>query len=153
MPALPHKIEGFIVTDLAEYLIQIDHIGIAVSDLSAALEFYQGTLGMVPIHQEENLEQQVVEVMLQPPGGGALIQLLAPLTSDSEIAKFLDRNGAGVQQIAYRVSDVAAACAVATSAGIRVIYPNPKRGTNNSLINFLHPKDCGGVLIELVQVN
>lgn len=153
MPALPHKIEGTFVTELAEYLIQLDHVGIAVSDLNTALEFYQGTLGMVPIHQEENLEQQVVEVMLQPPGGGALIQLLAPLTSESEIAKFLDRNGAGVQQIAYRVSDVTAACAVARAAGIRVIYPNAKRGTNDSLINFLHPKDCGGVLIELVQVN
>lgn len=108
---------------------------------------------MLPVHSEENLEQQVIEVMLQPAGGGALIQLLAPLSEQSAIAKFLANSGAGVQQIAYRVSDVAAAAAAARQAGIRVIYEEAKRGTNNSKVNFLHPKDCGGVLIELVELS
>ena len=141
------------MSNLAEYLIQIDHVGIAVADLESALEFYQGTLGMLPVHSEENLEQQVIEVMLQPAGGGALIQLLAPISEQSAIAKFLANSGAGVQQIAYRVSDVAAAAAAARQAGIRVIYEEAKRGTNNSKVNFLHPKDCGGVLIELVEIS
>ncbi len=141
------------MSNLAEYLIQIDHVGIAVADLETALEFYQGALGMLPVHSEENLEQQVIEVMLQPAGGGALIQLLAPLSEQSAIAKFLANSGAGVQQIAYRVSDVAAAAAAARQSGIRVIYEEAKRGTNNSKVNFLHPKDCGGVLIELVELS
>lgn len=143
---------GARLAKLAEYLIQLDHVGIAVADLDQALEFYQSELGMLPIHREENLEQQVVEVMLQPAGGGTLIQILAPLSPESEIAKFLNKSGPGVQQIAYRVSDIDAACTAAKESGIRVIYPIAKKGTNNSLINFLHPKDCGGVLIELVQV-
>ena len=140
------------MTSLAEYLIQVDHVGIAVSDLADALAFYQGTLGMLPVHSEENLEQQVIEVMLEPAGGGVLIQLLAPLSEQSAIAKFLTKNGPGVQQIAYRVSDIAAASDAARAEGIRVIYEEAKAGTNNSKINFLHPSDCGGVLIELVEL-
>ena len=140
------------MTSLAEYLIQVDHVGIAVSDLADALAFYQGTLGMLPVHSEENLEQQVIEVMLEPAGGGVLIQLLAPLSEQSAIAKFLTKHGPGVQQIAYRVSDIAAASDAARAEGIRVIYEEAKAGTNNSKINFLHPSDCGGVLIELVEL-
>lgn len=140
------------MANLEEYLIQLDHVGIAVADLTEALNFYQGKLGMLAIHHEENPEQQVIEIMLQPPGGGALMQLLAPLSDQSEIAKFLDKRGPGLQQIAFRVNDIEAACAAASADGIRVIYPTPKRGTNNSKINFLHPADCGGVLIELVQI-
>jgi len=91
-------------------------------------------------------------VMLEPAGGGVLIQLLAPLSEQSAIAKFLTKNGPGVQQIAYRVSDIAAASDAARAEGIRVIYEEAKAGTNNSKINFLHPSDCGGVLIELVEL-
>ena len=152
MPASPPGWEGTKLTSLAEYLIQIDHVGIAVPDLAAALAFYQGTLGMLPIHSEENLEQQVIEIMLEPAGGGALIQLLAPLSEQSPIAKFLVKSGPGVQQIAYRVSDVAAAADAARAEGIRVIFDEAKTGTGNSKINFLHPTDCGGVLIELVEL-
>ncbi|MFZ9840704.1 MAG: methylmalonyl-CoA epimerase [Candidatus Nanopelagicales bacterium] len=138
--------------NLAEYLIQLDHVGVAVADLDQAIAFYQGSLGMLPIHREENIEQQVVEVMLQPAGGGALIQLLAPLSPESAIAKFLTKRGPGVQQVAYRVADVEAAAEAARSEGIRVLYPSAKIGTNQSRINFLHPSDCGGVLIELVEI-
>ena len=141
------------MANLDEYLIQIDHIGIATGDLAASLKFYQEVLGFLPVHQEENAEQKVVEVMLQPAGGGALIQLLAPTSPDSAIAKFLDKRGPGVQQLAYRVSDAVAASAAAREAGIRTIYDTPKRGTNDSKINFLHPADCGGVLVELVEPN
>ena len=84
-------------------------------------------------------------------GDGAQVQLLAPLSAESTIAKFLDRNGPGLQQLAYRVDDVRAAAEQARAAGIRTLYDEPRRGTAGSSINFLHPKDAGGVLVELVQ--
>jgi methylmalonyl-CoA/ethylmalonyl-CoA epimerase len=136
---------------IGDYLTQLDHVGIAVADLTAAVEFYQNTLGMIEIHREENQEQQVAEVMLQPKAGGALIQLLAPLSPTSAIAKFIEKRGVGMQQLAFSVTDVEEVAAAARAANIRVLYDSAKRGTNNSKINFLHPADCGGVLIELVQ--
>ena len=80
-----------------------------------------------------------------------MIQLLAPLDASSTIAKFIDRNGPGLQQLAVRVTDVDAVTARLTDAGIRVLYPAAKRGTADSRINFVHPKDAGGVLLELVE--
>lgn len=80
------------------------------------------------------------------------IQLLAPLHEDSTIAKFLAKSGPGVQQLAFRVKDIYAAADYLESANVRVLYTEPKRGTAGSLVNFIHPKDCGGVLVELVQV-
>ena len=151
MPARPLNIEGIQMPSLADYLTQLDHVGIAAGDLAAAVDFYQNTLGLVEVHREENLEQQVAEVMLQPSSGGAQIQLLAPLSPTSQIAKFLDRRGPGMQQLAFAVSDVEAAAAAERSAGVRVLYETAKNGTKGSKINFLHPADCGGVLIELVQ--
>ena len=78
-------------------------------------------------------------------------QLLAPLTEESAIARFLDRSGPGMQQLAYRVSDVEEAARILRERGVRTLYDAPKRGTSNSRINFLHPKDTGGVLVELVE--
>ncbi|MFM8351220.1 MAG: VOC family protein, partial [Actinomycetales bacterium] len=91
------------------------------------------------------------EAMLAVGSSGSCIQLLAPLTAESTIARFLERSGPGIQQVAYRVDDVRAAADRLRQAGVRVLYEEPRRGTAGSLVNFAHPKDCGGVLIELVQ--
>jgi methylmalonyl-CoA/ethylmalonyl-CoA epimerase len=90
--------------------------------------------------------------MLSAPGDtGTAVQLLAPLRPDSPIGRFIDRNGPGIQQVAYRVADIDAACAVLRDKGLRLLYDAPRRGTADSRINFVHPKDAGGVLVELVQ--
>jgi methylmalonyl-CoA/ethylmalonyl-CoA epimerase len=134
-------------------LIKIDHVGIAVADLDEALEFYERVFGMRCVHQEINQEQGVREAMISvgPDPAGGCLQLLAPLTPDSTIAKFLDRHGPGVQQVAYTVHDVDKACAELRARGARLLYEQPRRGTAGSRINFVHPKDAGGVLIELVE--
>ena len=132
-------------------LTRIDHVGIAVPDLDAAVEFYSRAFGLTKVHEEVNEEQGVREAMLAVGDSGSCIQLLAPLSPESTIAKFLDRSGPGIQQVAYAVDDVQAAADTLRAAGVRVLYDSPKRGTAGSLVNFCHPKDCGGVLIELVQ--
>lgn len=134
-------------------LLAIDHVGLAVPDLDAAIAFHTEVLGLVLVHREENVGQGVAEAMLAAPGaadGSAQVQLLAPLTSDSPLARFLDRSGPGLQQLAYRVADLDHACAVLADQGLRLIYDAPRVGTRGTLINFVHPKDTGGVLIELV---
>lgn len=132
-------------------LVAIDHVGIAVPDLDAALAFYSSTFGLESVHEEVNEEQGVREAMLAVGDSGSCIQLLAPLSEDSTIAKFLDRNGQGVQQLAYRVTDIDAVCSTLRERGVRLLYDVPKRGTSNSRVNFVHPKDAGGVLVELVE--
>jgi methylmalonyl-CoA/ethylmalonyl-CoA epimerase len=134
-------------------LQRIDHVGIAVPDLDAAIEFYGRVFGMRCVHVETNEEQGVREAMLAvgPTPAGGCVQLLAPLRPDSPIGRFLDRNGPGVQQVAYTVNDIDAVCAELRARGIRLLYEAPKRGTAGSRINFVHPKDAGGVLVELVQ--
>jgi len=82
---------------------------------------------------------------------GSSIQLLAPLNEQSTIAKFLDRSGPGMQQLAYRVTDLDQVSAVLRERGLRLLYDAPRRGTSNSRVNFIHPKDAGGVLVELVE--
>ena len=128
----------------------IDHVGVAVSDLDEAIAFYRDTFGMALVHTETNTEQGIREAMMDA-GGGSCVQLLAPLTPDSTIATFLDRKGPGVQQVAYRVADIEAVSAVLRERGMRLLYDSPKRGTSNSRVNFVHPKDAGGVLVELVE--
>ena len=91
------------------------------------------------------------EAMLAVGDSGSCIQLLAPLDDSSTIAKFLERNGQGVQQLAYRVTDIDAVSAILRDRGVRLLYDQPKRGTSDSRVNFVHPKDAGGVLVELVQ--
>ena len=132
-------------------LTRIDHVGLAVHDLDAAIAFYENTFGMRLVHQEINEEQGVREAMLAVGDSGSCIQLLAPLTPDSTIAKFLDRSGEGIQQVAYGVDDVDAASAELRARGVRLLYDAPKRGTAGSRVNFVHPKDAGGVLVELVE--
>ena len=134
-------------------LLRIDHVGIAVPDLDEAVAFYAETFGLRCVHEETNHEQGVREAMLAvgPDAGGPRLQLLAPATPDSAIAKFLDRSGPGLQQLAYTVRDVAATSAALRARGLRLLYDEPRRGTAGSWINFVHPKDAGGVLVELVQ--
>jgi methylmalonyl-CoA/ethylmalonyl-CoA epimerase len=130
---------------------RIDHVGIAVADLDAAISFYADTFGVSAVHTEVNEEQGVREAMLRVGDGDSMIQLLAPLRPDSPIAKFLDRSGPGVQQVAYTVDDVAAVSATLRERGLRLLYDEPRRGTAGSRVNFVHPKDAGGVLVELVE--
>jgi methylmalonyl-CoA/ethylmalonyl-CoA epimerase len=129
----------------------IDHVGIAVPDLDEAIAFYQDTYGMTMLHEETNQEQGVREAMMGVGESGSCIQLLAPLSPDSTIAKFLDRSGPGIQQLAYRVTDIDAVCQTLRDRGLRLLYETPRRGTSDSRVNFIHPKDAGGVLVELVQ--
>ncbi len=135
----------------AELFTAIDHVGVAVPDFDAAVAFYRDVIGMTLLHEETNDEQGVHEAMMAVGGSGSCVQLLAPLTPESTIAKFLDRNGPGLQQVAYRVEDVDAVSAALRERGVRLLYPEPTRGTANSRINFIHPKDAGGVLVELVE--
>jgi methylmalonyl-CoA/ethylmalonyl-CoA epimerase len=134
-------------------LLRIDHVGVAVADLDEALKFYADTFGMHCVHEETNQEQGVREAMLAvgTDGAGPRLQLLAPATPDSAIAKFLDRHGPGLQQLAYTVADVEATSAALRARGVRLLYDEPRRGTAGSRINFVHPKDAGGVLVELVE--
>ncbi len=134
-------------------LTRIDHVGIAVADLDLAIDFYERTFGLAMVHEEVNEEQGVREAMMAVGDSGSCIQLLAPLSPESTIAKFLDRSGPGIQQVAYAVDDVEAAAAVLRERGVRVLYEHARRGTAGSLVNFCHPKDCGGVLVELVQAS
>ncbi|MDX6374616.1 MAG: methylmalonyl-CoA/ethylmalonyl-CoA epimerase [Nocardioidaceae bacterium] len=129
----------------------IDHVGIAVADLDAAIEFYSSTYGMRLVHQEVNEDQGVREAMMAVGDSGACIQLLAPLNDESTIAKFLDRSGPGIQQLAYRVTDLDAVSTTLRERGLRLLYDEPRRGTASSRVNFIHPKDAGGVLVELVE--
>jgi methylmalonyl-CoA/ethylmalonyl-CoA epimerase len=129
----------------------IDHVGIAVPDLDEAIALYRDTFGMQVLHEETNEEQGVREAMVGVGDSGSCIQLLAPLDESSTIAKFLDRSGPGLQQLAYRVTDVEAVSAVLRERGVRLLYDAPRRGTSDSRINFVHPKDAGGVLVELVE--
>jgi methylmalonyl-CoA/ethylmalonyl-CoA epimerase len=129
----------------------IDHVGVAVADLDAAIELYEKTFGMRLAHEEVNEEQGVREAMMAVGDSGSHIQLLAPLSDDSTIAKFLARSGPGMQQLAYRVTDVAAVSDLLRERGVRLLYDEPRRGTSGSRVNFVHPKDAGGVLVELVE--
>ena len=129
----------------------IDHVGIAVPDLDEAIAFHVEAFGMRVTHEEVNEEQGVREAMLAVGDGTTMIQLLAPTSPSSTIARFIDRSGPGLQQLAYRVPDVTAAAVALRAAGVRMLYDEAKRGTAGSLVNFAHPKDCGGVLVELVQ--
>ena len=129
----------------------IDHVGIAVPDLDAAIAFYEDTYGMTMAHREVNEEQGVAEAMMAVGDSTSCIQLLAPLNEQSTIAKFIDKNGVGMQQMAYRVENIDEVSATLRERGVRLLYPEPKRGTAGSRINFIHPKDAGGVLVELVE--
>ena len=132
----------------------VDHVGIAVPDLDAAIKWYHDHLGMIVLHEEINEDQGVREAMLSvrgAPVGSAQIQLMAPLDETSTIAKFIGKRGPGLQQLAYRVSDIDMLTERLREQGVRLLYDAARRGTADSRINFIHPKDAGGVLVELVE--
>ncbi|HEX9999207.1 MAG TPA: methylmalonyl-CoA epimerase [Actinoplanes sp.] len=150
-PPSDHPPENVTFADVG--LLRVDHVGIAVADLDEAIRFYAEIFGMRCVHQETNEDQGVREAMLAVGDGtGPRIQLLAPARPDSAIARFLDRSGPGLQQLAYTVADVEATAAALRTRGLRLLYDTARRGTAGSRINFVHPKDAGGVLVELVQV-
>jgi methylmalonyl-CoA/ethylmalonyl-CoA epimerase len=129
----------------------IDHVGIAVADLDAAIALYEKAYGMTCVHTEVNEEQGVREAMMQVGDSGSFVQLLEPLGPDTTIGRFLDKNGPGIQQMAYRVEDLDEASAHLRDQGLRLLYDEPRTGTAGSRVNFIHPKSAGGVLVELVE--
>jgi methylmalonyl-CoA/ethylmalonyl-CoA epimerase len=135
-------------------LLGLDHVGIAVSDLDAAIAFYRDLLGFQVVHREENPDQQVSEVMLssREGGPGGDLQLLLPAAENSVLQRFLvRRGGGGLHHVAYAVSDVRSASRILRQCGVPVLYDAPRAGTRGSQINFVHPRDTGGVLLELVE--
>ena len=132
----------------------LDHVGLAVADLQAAVDFHTRVLGLSVLHREQNPGQGVTEVMLSDAASTGLttqLQLLSPLNDSSPLHRFLLDRGPGLHHLAYRVGDVRTASGVLQRRGLRLLYDAPRAGTRGSLINFVHPKDTGGVLIELVE--
>ena len=142
----------------SDLFVCIDHVGLAVPNLDEAIKFHTEVLGWRVLHRETNEEQGVEEAMLGTGAQGeenAQIQLLGPLSPDSTIGKWLEKNGGkgGIQQLAYRVTDIDAVAAVLRERGVRMLYPEAKIGTGGSRIQFAHPKDTGGILLEIVEPN
>ena len=131
-------------------LTRIDHVGQAVRDLDAAIALHE-RLGMRLVHRETNAEQGVEEAMMAVGDSGSCVQLLAPLSDDSPVGKFLARSGEGVQQVAYGTDDVVAESARLREQGMTLLYDEPRAGTAGSKVNFIHPRSTGGVLVELVE--
>jgi methylmalonyl-CoA/ethylmalonyl-CoA epimerase len=127
----------------------IDHIGIAVQDLEAAVRLYSETLEMPVEHRETVAEQGVEAVLLGI--GDSHVELLAPLGADTAVGKFLANRGPGIHHAAYRCSDIATALELCKERGMRVLDEVPRRGIRGSLVAFVHPSSTGGVLMELVQ--
>jgi methylmalonyl-CoA/ethylmalonyl-CoA epimerase len=128
---------------------RIDHIGIAVNDLDAAVQLYGGSFDMAEQHRE-TVEEQGVEAILLEVGEGH-IELIKPLSDDTGVAKFIAKNGEGMHHVAYQVDDIDAALEKVRSAGLRLIDEKPRTGIRGSRVAFLHPKSTGGVLTELVE--
>jgi methylmalonyl-CoA/ethylmalonyl-CoA epimerase len=131
-------------------ILDIDHVGIAVDDLDAAVERYRNTLGVEPAHRERVEDQGVEEVLFAV--GTSFIQLLGALGPETPVGVFLAKRGPGVHHLAYRVEDVVVALARLREEGIEPIDDVPRPGSRDTLIAFVHPKDMEGVLVELVQV-
>ncbi|SRR5581483_57218 len=128
---------------------RIDHIGVAVDDLDGAVALYRDSFGMAEQHRE-TIEAFDVEAVLLGVGEGH-VELLKPLTSESGIGKFLERNGPGLHHVAYQTQDIDSALEQVKAAGMRLIDQEPRRGIRGSRVAFLHPKATGGVLTELVE--
>jgi methylmalonyl-CoA/ethylmalonyl-CoA epimerase len=128
---------------------RIDHIGVAVQDLDEAVALYSERLGMPVEHRETVAEQGVEAVLLGV--GASHVELLRPLSPDTAVGRFLERNGPGMHHVAYGTDDIESALASARSAGLALIDERPRTGIRGSRVAFVHPKSTGGVLTELVQ--
>ena len=128
---------------------RIDHIGVAVEDLDEAISLYREKLGMPEQHRETVEEFEVEAVLLQI--GDGHVELLSPLTPESAVGRFLERNGPGVHHVAYRTDDIESALDAVRKAGLRLIDERPRTGIRGSRVAFVHPKSTGGVLTELVE--
>ncbi len=128
---------------------RIDHIGVAVEDLDAAIGLYEGSFEMTLAHRE-TVESQGVEAVLLDVGEGH-VELLRPLGPDTAVGKFLARKGPGLHHVAYAVADIEATLASAVAAGLELIDAEPRAGIRESRVVFLHPRSTGGVLTEIVE--
>jgi methylmalonyl-CoA/ethylmalonyl-CoA epimerase len=126
---------------------RIAHVGVAVTDLDAALTFYRDVLGLTPHPTEEADGAAIVSL----PFGESEVELLAPIRTDSPIARFLEKRGPGIHHICYRVPDLDAALATCRAAGYRLIDDVPRTGAGGRRIAFVHPKATGGILLELTE--
>ena len=127
----------------------IDHIGVAVSDLDAAIAIHRDTYGMPLVHRETVAEQGVEAALLDV--GDSHVELLAPLAPDTPVGRFLEKRGPGLHHVAYRVDDIDAALAELERKGVRMIDTEPRTGIRNSRVAFCHPKSTGSVLTEIVE--
>ena len=134
---------------MSSSLTAIDHIGIAVDDLEAAVKHYRRTLGVKPVLRERVVDQGVEEVLFA--AGGSYIQLLGALGPETPVGRFLASSGPGIHHVAYRVTDVASTLDQLRREQVRLIDEVPRPGSRNTLIAFVHPKSMGGVLLELVE--
>jgi methylmalonyl-CoA/ethylmalonyl-CoA epimerase len=128
---------------------RIDHIGVAVDDLDAAIALHETTYGMALVHREVVEEQGVEAVLLDV--GENHVELLRPLSGDTPVGRFLAARGPGLHHVAYQVSDIEAVLAALRGQGARLIDETPRTGIRNSRVAFVHPKSSGGVLTEIVQ--
>lgn len=131
-----------------QLLIAIDHVGVAVNDLAEAIVAYRDSLGMALVHREEVPGQGVDAALLEV--GTSHVELLAPLSADTPVGRFLGKRGPGLHHVAYRVSDVRSALAALSAAGLRLIDERPRPGIRGTQVAFLHPTATGGVLTEIV---
>lgn len=128
---------------------RIDHIGVAVEDIDAAIALYRDSFEMELAHRE-TVEEQGVEAVLLDVGDGH-VELLAPLGPDTPVGKFMARNGAGLHHVAYAVDDIDTALERLAAAGVQLIDSKPRIGIRESRVAFLHPRSTGGVLTEIVE--
>ena len=128
---------------------RIDHIGVAVEDLDAALALYERDYAMTLVHRETVTEQGVEAVLLDV--GENHVELLAPTGPDTPVGKFLAKKGPGMHHVAYQVDDIESTLAALKEAGLRLIDEVPRTGIRNSRVAFLHPSTAGGLLTEIVQ--
>ncbi|GII30981.1 methylmalonyl-CoA epimerase [Planotetraspora mira] len=137
-------------------LLRIDHVGIACHNLSEKIEFYESVFGLTVVSREINEEQGVREAMLHVADGdqgASYVQLLEPLHPDTAVGKFLAKRGEGVHHVGYGVTDITKALAEISAKGVRLLDERPRHGSMGASIAFLHPKDIGGVLTELVETS
>jgi methylmalonyl-CoA/ethylmalonyl-CoA epimerase len=128
---------------------RIDHVGVAVSDLDAAIALYEGTFTM-PLAYRETVESQGVEAVLLDVGDGH-VELLRPLGPDTVVGKFIERRGEGLHHVAYAVEDIDSTLEALRSAGVKLIDEEARVGIRGSRVAFLHPRATGSVLTEIVE--